>query len=135
MSITAVCPSCGKRFQAPEQFAGKKVKCKGCGVAFRIGGESPAAPAAGAPAAKKQKKLNGSQGGDRVEIDDSLAQLESVASFADEDAPAAPSSAQKSRAGSGAGRRCSEEHMCYRPDRSMSGCQIADSTVKRCLAQ
>jgi hypothetical protein len=103
-TITAVCPSCGKRFQAPEQFAGKKVKCKGCGVAFRIGGESPAAPAAGAAAAKKQKQLSGSQRGDHVEIDDSLAQLESVASFTDEDTPAAPTSAQKSRAGSGAGR-------------------------------
>jgi hypothetical protein len=36
VTIVAVCNSCGKRFQAPPEFVGKRVKCKGCGVVFEI---------------------------------------------------------------------------------------------------
>jgi hypothetical protein len=43
MSVKAVCTGCGKSFNAPDHYAGKKVKCKVCGAAFRVPG--PAAPA------------------------------------------------------------------------------------------
>ena len=36
MSITAICGSCGRKFVAPSQFQGKRVKCKGCGEIFMI---------------------------------------------------------------------------------------------------
>ena len=59
MSVKAVCTGCGKTFNAPDQFAGKKVKCKVCGTAFRVPGpaaatEAPRAkPAAPAPVAAR----------------------------------------------------------------------------------
>jgi DNA-directed RNA polymerase subunit RPC12/RpoP len=40
-TITIVCPECGKEIQAPASFAGKKVRCKGCGHVF---GARPATP-------------------------------------------------------------------------------------------
>jgi len=45
MSVKAVCTGCGKTFNAPDQFAGKKVKCKVCGTAFRVPGPAAAAEA------------------------------------------------------------------------------------------
>ncbi len=36
MSITATCGSCGRKFVAPSQFQGKRVKCKGCGEIFMV---------------------------------------------------------------------------------------------------
>jgi hypothetical protein len=44
MSITATCTSCGKSFQAPDTFAGKRVKCKVCGTAFTVQGTPPPPP-------------------------------------------------------------------------------------------
>ena len=44
MSITATCTSCGKSFQAPAAFAGKRVKCKVCGTAFTVQGTPPPPP-------------------------------------------------------------------------------------------
>jgi hypothetical protein len=38
MSITAKCTSCGKTFEAPDNFAGKRVKCKACGTIFVVRG-------------------------------------------------------------------------------------------------
>ena len=51
MSVKAVCTGCGKTFNAPDQFAGKKVKCKVCGTAFRV----PGPAAAEAPRAASAK--------------------------------------------------------------------------------
>src|SRR5688500_3781319 len=46
MSVTAVCTGCEKRFNAPDALAGKKVRCKHCGAAFRVpGGPAEAASA------------------------------------------------------------------------------------------
>jgi hypothetical protein len=53
MSIKAVCTGCGKAFNAPDQYAGKKVKCKVCGAAFRVPGT--AATASDAPRATPVK--------------------------------------------------------------------------------
>ncbi|HSV12822.1 MAG TPA: hypothetical protein VLI90_01085, partial [Tepidisphaeraceae bacterium] len=105
MSITAVCPSCGKRFQAPAQFAGKRVKCKQCGVVFQIAaqGGGAAAPAAGTAGTQRNQTNSQSKAGDQIDIDDSLAQLESVASFAGEDAPPPQASRAGSKVGSKAG--------------------------------
>lgn len=44
------CPQCNKQMKAPEELRGKKVRCKGCGHTFALGGAEPA-PAA-KPAAK-----------------------------------------------------------------------------------
>ena len=46
MSVKAVCTGCGKSFNAPDQYAGKKVKCKACGAAFRVPGPAAEAPRA-----------------------------------------------------------------------------------------
>jgi hypothetical protein len=51
MSVTAVCTGCQKAFKAPDQYAGKKVKCKNCGTAFRVPELTAAPAAAGAKAA------------------------------------------------------------------------------------
>jgi hypothetical protein len=34
--MNIVCPECGKEYKLPDSFAGKKVKCKGCGVVLEI---------------------------------------------------------------------------------------------------
>jgi len=53
------CPHCDKGFKAPEKYAGKKVRCKGCQEIFRIpaGDDAPAprkkAPKTNAPQKKK----------------------------------------------------------------------------------
>jgi len=39
MSIKVVCPHCGKKFQAPEEYAGRNTKCLSCNEQFLI--ESP----------------------------------------------------------------------------------------------
>lgn len=36
MPVMAVCPSCGKSYQAPDSMAGKSVRCKQCQTVFRI---------------------------------------------------------------------------------------------------
>lgn len=49
MPIQIQC-SCGKRLQVKEQFAGKAVKCPGCGAAIQVpGGGAAAAPMAAQP--------------------------------------------------------------------------------------
>src|SRR5690348_5176998 len=103
MSITATCPSCGKRFQAPAQFAGKKVKCKQCGVVFQIPAQPGAASPAPASANARSQSSGQSKAGDQIDIDDSLAQLESLASFAGEDVPPPQASRAGSKVGSKAG--------------------------------
>jgi hypothetical protein len=51
MSVVAVCTGCQKAFKAPDDYAGKKVKCKNCGTTFRVPGPAVAAsPAGRAPA-------------------------------------------------------------------------------------
>src|SRR5439155_22205954 len=58
MAITAVCTSCGKKFQAPDQFAGKRVKCKGCGAVFLIPGPTAAARAGESAAGRSSSKTH-----------------------------------------------------------------------------
>jgi hypothetical protein len=36
MSITAECNSCGRRYQAPDEMAGRQVRCKQCGNVFPL---------------------------------------------------------------------------------------------------
>ena len=36
MSVTATCGACGRTFVAPAAFAGKRVRCKGCGEIFTV---------------------------------------------------------------------------------------------------
>ncbi len=36
MAIKVTCPECFRDYQIPDQYAGKKVKCKGCGAAIRV---------------------------------------------------------------------------------------------------
>lgn len=46
MSIPIQCGQCGKRYQAPDAFAGRSVKCKDCGAAIPVPSPTPApAPA------------------------------------------------------------------------------------------
>lgn len=51
MTIAAKCPACGKDYDLAERFAGKKIRCTGCGETFGVGsaGSHPAAAATAAP--------------------------------------------------------------------------------------
>src|SRR5580698_10318836 len=42
MPITAECPKCGFTGNVPDQFKGKKVKCRKCASPFLVGGPVPA---------------------------------------------------------------------------------------------
>lgn len=150
MAITAVCTSCGKKFQAPDQFGGKRVKCKGCGTVFQIPGESArtagAARAgentAGRSGSKTHVDLNAaSRSGDGVG-NDALAALESVASFSGEEIhtpkPRTPVQVgnEGSRAGSkggGAriGPRLEDTKMASNPDASEIALDGPTDTVYR----
>jgi DNA-directed RNA polymerase subunit RPC12/RpoP len=55
-TISIVCPECSKEIQAPADFAGKKVRCKGCGHAFRAEPAPPRGAVARAPAVKSGRK-------------------------------------------------------------------------------
>ncbi|MDB5307223.1 MAG: hypothetical protein JWO38_1425 [Gemmataceae bacterium] len=51
------CPNCGKELKVPAEFAGKRVKCKGCQEVFAVTAPGKAArPAAKPPAAKPAAK-------------------------------------------------------------------------------
>jgi hypothetical protein len=57
MSVRAVCTGCQKTFNAPDELAGKKVRCKHCGTAFRVpGGATARANAAASSAAPVAKR-------------------------------------------------------------------------------
>ena len=47
MSISFGCDQCGKRYTVDDSFAGKRVKCKGCGTSLKI-------PAAARPMAEDE---------------------------------------------------------------------------------
>jgi hypothetical protein len=61
MPITLGCPSCGKRFRARDESAGKKVKCPYCQSAVQVpppeesAGEPPAPPPPAAPPARAEE--------------------------------------------------------------------------------
>jgi hypothetical protein len=38
MAISVVCEACGKKFGAPDSFAGKQVRCRGCGATLTVPG-------------------------------------------------------------------------------------------------
>ena len=49
MPISAACPGCGAKFQAPDKLAGRRAKCPKCGAAIAVGGATePADQTAGA---------------------------------------------------------------------------------------
>ncbi len=43
MAISIQCPECHKKYQAPDHMAGKRVKCKHCGVIFLIAADARSA--------------------------------------------------------------------------------------------
>ncbi len=43
MPLTVQCEKCGKRLQAPDALAGKRVKCPGCGAPVAVPAAAPAA--------------------------------------------------------------------------------------------
>ena len=45
MAIPIQCPECHKKYQAPDHMAGKRVKCKHCGVVFLIAADARSADA------------------------------------------------------------------------------------------
>ena len=45
MAIPIQCPECHKKYQAPDHMAGKRVKCKHCGVPFLIAADARSADA------------------------------------------------------------------------------------------
>src|SRR5258708_5226632 len=53
-TIEIACPECQKKFKAPGEVQGKKVRCKGCGHVFAI----PAAPVAKEAPAKAKPKFD-----------------------------------------------------------------------------
>ena len=44
MPIHVACPGCGRKFQAPDNLSGKRVKCPGCAAAFVVNAPVPEAP-------------------------------------------------------------------------------------------
>lgn len=46
MPIVVTCPSCGSRFQAPDNLAGKRGKCPKCGTVLAVPGPAAAVPPA-----------------------------------------------------------------------------------------
>ena len=46
MAIPIQCPECHKKYQAPDHMAGKRVKCKHCGVIFLVAADARTADAA-----------------------------------------------------------------------------------------
>jgi predicted Zn finger-like uncharacterized protein len=50
MTIHVTCPGCGAKFQAPEDLAGKRVKCPKCSAAIAVAGQPRQAGAQAAPA-------------------------------------------------------------------------------------
>lgn len=44
MPIHVACPGCGRKFQAPDNLSGKRVKCPGCAAAFVVNAPAPDAP-------------------------------------------------------------------------------------------
>jgi hypothetical protein len=59
MAIQFSC-SCGKALQAPEELAGKRARCSGCGQAVAVPG--PSKPAAAAPPRRSQRAAAPSRG-------------------------------------------------------------------------
>jgi hypothetical protein len=53
MSITALCPSCGNGLKAPEQLAGKRIKCLQCQTFFTLAGAGTATAVAAATRASR----------------------------------------------------------------------------------
>jgi hypothetical protein len=51
MPITFAC-SCGKKYSAPDEAAGRQTTCKACGAAVKIPGPKAPTPAKGSPAVK-----------------------------------------------------------------------------------
>jgi hypothetical protein len=49
MPITAICQSCHHQFQAPDTFAGKRVKCRHCGQVFQVPAANPSGGDVGLP--------------------------------------------------------------------------------------
>src|ERR1039458_5799030 len=88
MSILVSC-QCGKRFKTADQYAGKKTRCPGCGVALTI----PAAPSA--PAAPVARPLPAAQPHDDLL---SLAEPEVFQPSSASDAPAASAKTSKKKA-------------------------------------
>jgi len=52
MPIRFTCPNCNKKFQAKDEFAGRKMKCSGCGNVVRIPSAAPKRPERPPPAPK-----------------------------------------------------------------------------------
>lgn len=53
MAIVFACPKCQKKYQVDDKYAGKQIKCQGCGspIPVPVPGAKPAAPQAGQKAA------------------------------------------------------------------------------------
>jgi len=70
--LIATCNGCGKKFKVGSEYAGKKVRCKVCGHAFRIPGGAPARAVTTVPqqAAEQQD-------------DDPFAALDALATYAE----------------------------------------------------
>jgi hypothetical protein len=97
MSVKAVCTGCQKTFNAPDALAGKKVRCKNCGAAFRVP-ELGAAPRTGAsaPVAKRTASVKTAKAAPVAAADDDRGEYDLAGAFGDGDdalpaiAPARP---------------------------------------------
>jgi len=59
MAIQTACPHCDKPYRASDQMAGRRVRCRGCGGVFTLGGHiSAAAKPVGPPAAALPNGVN-----------------------------------------------------------------------------
>jgi len=97
MSVKAVCTGCQKTFNAPDTLAGKKVRCKNCGAAFRVPelGEAPRSTAS-APVAKRAAPVKTAKAAPVAVEDDNRDEYDLAGGFGDDDnalpavAPARP---------------------------------------------
>jgi hypothetical protein len=95
--VKAVCTGCQQTFNAPDALAGKKVRCKNCGAAFRVP-ELDAVPRAAswAPVAKRSASVKTAKAAPVTALDDDRGEYDLAGGFGDEDdaltavAPARP---------------------------------------------
>src|SRR4051812_14514613 len=97
MSVTATCGDCGKRYRLDDKYAGRRMRCKGCGGAVEVPqlteGDAPAprpVKATAPPAPRKSSSAAPAGGGDPFNDMDALLALEAGGTAApDEPMPVA----------------------------------------------
>src|SRR5262245_53642187 len=87
-TIDVACPECQKQIKASAELQGKKVRCKGCGHVFVIGGATASKPSAEAKAGPVKV-------GPKASGDEDDAKAYGLSAITDEGIPRCPHCAQE----------------------------------------